>query len=108
MGGRGRRADRQLRSAGAGRPERLRRHLGRGNPPAALRWGVELALDEDDDRATVGFAALLALAESDMLQPDDVPFLTAVTDAALGDAVRRYPGSQARADSEPQEVDADA
>ena len=73
-----------------------------------LRWGVELALDENDDRATVGFAALLALAESEMLQSDDVPFLTAVTDAALGDAVRRYPGSEAGADSEPQEVDPDA
>lgn len=70
-----------------------------------MRWGVDLALHEDDDKATVGFAALLALAESELLQPEDVPFLTAVTDATLGDAVRRYPGSEADAEIVVEEVD---
>ena len=51
-----------------------------------VRWASELATDDDDRRAGVGVATMRALNLSEMLQPEDLALLAAVSGAVLADA----------------------
>lgn len=44
-----------------------------------LRWATELALAEDGERASAGWAVITALAGAKMLDADDLVFLDALT-----------------------------
>ncbi len=55
-----------------------------------LRWAVELAAGADDPRAWVGIATLSALRSSELLQPEDLELVAAVTDAVLAEPAQAY------------------
>ncbi len=69
-----------------------------------LRWASELAVDGDDAKTAIGWAALQALASSEMLQADDIEMVVAVTDAVLGREIRVYRENRLRHDIPAVEV----
>jgi hypothetical protein len=70
-----------------------------------LRWASELAVEGDDAKAAIGWAALQALASSEMLQADDIEMVVAVTDAVLAREIRVYRENQLRHEVQGVEVD---
>lgn len=53
-----------------------------------LRWAAERALDPDHQ--SVGVAALTALNDSEMLQPEDQALIDAVIEAVLAEPIAEY------------------
>jgi hypothetical protein len=52
-----------------------------------LRWAAERAADDDDRVVLVGVAALRALAESELVQPEDVHLVVEVTNVILAETL---------------------
>ncbi len=65
-----------------------------------LRWAVERIADEDTAESRAGLAALGALKSSELLQPEDLDLVVAVTDAVLAEPAGAY-------DALAQEIDPD-
>jgi hypothetical protein len=55
-----------------------------------LRWAVERVVAEDSPEARAGMAALGALKSSELLQPEDLELVVAVTDALLEEPTEAY------------------
>jgi len=65
-----------------------------------LRWAVERVADEDSPESRAGMATLDALKTSELLQPEDLELVVAVTDAVLEEPTEAY-------DALAEEVDPD-
>jgi hypothetical protein len=76
----------------AGRADdRLDRWRRREETMRTIRWAAEKAVDHDTLVCEVGYAALEALAASELLQAEDRRFLRRVTEAALGERLETMP-----------------
>jgi hypothetical protein len=56
-----------------------------------IRWAAEKTADPDERTREIGYAALIGLVSSEMLQPEDERFLELVTEAALTERLESMP-----------------
>jgi hypothetical protein len=55
-----------------------------------LRWAADLASEQDPNRSAVGIAALDALDDSPLLQPEDQLLISAVLEAIVAPLAEQY------------------